>query len=64
MASGSWNNPATWSCGTVPGPADEVVIGADHVITIDGFTAKAARVYYSGSGKVILQNNGRLSFAQ
>ena len=62
VASGSWNNPATWSCGVVPGITDAVIINASHLITIDGFRAKAAKVSYSGSGRLLFQNNGQLSF--
>lgn len=63
LGSGSWNDPATWSGGVVPGLTDEVRIGAGHVITIVGFTARAAKIQYAGSGRLLFQNNGRLSFA-
>lgn len=63
VMSGNWNDPATWSCGVVPGGSDQVIINANHIVTIDGFTARAAKVSYSGTGRVLFQNNGRLSFA-
>ena len=34
VASGAWSNPATWDTG-VPGPTDDVVIGAGTTVTID-----------------------------
>ncbi len=35
VASGAWNDPATWSCGVVPGPADNVIIAGGTTVTID-----------------------------
>ena len=34
VASGPWNNPATWSCNCVPLASDHVVIKAGHAISI------------------------------
>ncbi|MBN8693286.1 MAG: T9SS type A sorting domain-containing protein [Bacteroidetes bacterium] len=31
---GAWNNAATWSCGSVPGCGDSIIILAAHVVTI------------------------------
>ena len=63
IASGSWGSPGTWSCGVVPGITTEVIINATHIITINGFTAQAAKVKYSGAGQILFQNNGQLSYA-
>jgi|GEM_PF-4003081 len=34
LGSGSWNNPATWSCGAIPSPGDNITIQAGHTVTI------------------------------
>ncbi|MBD2700860.1 S8 family serine peptidase [Spirosoma sp. BT702] len=62
VASGNWNSLATWSCGFLPLAITPVTIGAGHIVTIDGVTAKAQLVKYSGSGKVRTLNSGKLSF--
>lgn len=62
MASGSWNDATIWSCGVVPRVGDTVTINSGHVITIDGFTAQAAKLKYGVSGRLLFQHNGRLRF--
>ena len=59
LASGSWTDPATWSCGCVPQPADTVTVNATHTIVIDGVTAKAAQVVKEG-GILEVSNGGEL----
>jgi Concanavalin A-like lectin/glucanases superfamily len=53
LGSGSWNAPATWSCGRVPDLTDKVLIKAGHTVTIPTNDAKARK----------LVNNGQVSLA-
>jgi hypothetical protein len=53
LGSGSWNTPATWSCGRVPDLTDKVLIKSGHTVTIPTNDAKAKK----------LVNNGQVSFA-
>ena len=62
LGSGSWGSTATWSCGFVPLATTSVTINANHIITIDGITAKAQKVQYAGSGRIQFLNSGKLSF--
>jgi hypothetical protein len=62
LGSGSWNSIGTWSCGFIPLVTTPVTINASHVVTINGFTAKAKKVQYAGSGKIQFLNSGKLSF--
>lgn len=34
LGNGNWNNPATWSCGAIPSPGDNITIQAGHTVTI------------------------------
>ena len=36
VASGSWNNPATWNNDAVPGAGDNVIINSGITVTVDG----------------------------
>lgn len=38
IASGDWNNPATWSCGVAPSPSDNVTVDAAHTVTVSSNT--------------------------
>jgi hypothetical protein len=53
LSSGSWNTPATWSCGRVPDFTDKVLIKAGHTIIISTNDAKAKK----------LVDNGQVTFA-
>lgn len=35
VASGNWDDPATWSGGAVPGALDNVTVSADHVVVLN-----------------------------
>ncbi len=49
LASGNWNTPALWSCGTVPTAMDAVIIDASHTVTLpDSYSAKAKSVDLRG----------------
>lgn len=66
---GDWHNPATWSCGTVPGCGDSIVIQAGHSFTITAqadysgcaVTPKVAiygKIYFDNGNKLRLPCNG------
>ena len=59
IASGDWNNAATWSCACVPTMSDKVKVLNNHHITVDGITALAYEVLLDG-GEVEIKNNGIL----
>lgn len=48
LTSGSWTDPAVWTCGREPTPDDTVVINAGHLITIPHPEAKAFRMEFKG----------------
>ena len=49
LASGNWDTPALWSCGTVPTALDAVIIGAAHTVSLPGgYSARAERVELRG----------------
>lgn len=35
LQSGLWNAPGTWDCGCIPGLLDDVIINADHMVTLN-----------------------------
>ena len=53
VATGNFSNPATWDVGYVPSPADDVVINADHIVTIDNRNLGANNLYIAGANAVI-----------
>ena len=34
LGNGAWNNPATWSCGVIPGSGDTITINVGHTVVI------------------------------
>jgi Subtilase family len=62
LSTAIWNSQTTWDCGYVPLITTPITISSNHIVTIDGFTAKAQKVKYSGAGKLKFLNNGKLSF--
>ncbi|WP_373511339.1 sorbosone dehydrogenase family protein [Persicitalea sp.] len=59
VASGNWNDAATWSCACVPTPSDRVSIKAGHNVSVDGIRALAYEVSMDG-GEVEVKNSGTL----
>lgn len=59
IASGNWNDAATWSCACVPAYTDEVIVRSGHSVIVDGITAYAKNVALDG-GQVQVANNGDL----
>jgi hypothetical protein len=55
-ASGSWNSAATWTGGTIPSAADNVVIAAGHVVTLNTAAAECKDLTVTGT-------NAKLRFA-
>ncbi|WP_373511061.1 YCF48-related protein [Persicitalea sp.] len=48
-ASGNWDAPYVWSCGTIPTALDDVRINAEHIVTLPGsYSAKAKSVDLRG----------------
>lgn len=63
VASGAWNNAATWSCFCIPSMSDRVSIKTGHIVSVDGFTALANEVIMSG-GEVEVMNDGKIQLNQ
>lgn len=63
VASGAWNNAATWSCACVPNKYDRVSIKTGHNVSVDGITALAREVLMNG-GDVEVSNNGKIQLNQ
>lgn len=59
VASGAWNDTATWSCACVPTMNDRVSIKTGHNVSVDGITALASEVLMNG-GEVEVSNDGRI----
>ena len=59
VASGSWNDAATWSCSCVPTMNNQVKILTGHNVVVDGITALAYGVDLAG-GEIEMRNNGTL----
>ena len=55
VQSGSWQDPATWSCQCIPTADNNVEIRPGHTVTIDGVEAHARNITLSG---------GQLSYTQ
>jgi len=49
VATGNWSAPATWSGGSVPSGADNVIVDASHIVTIDAAGQAAQSVTVSGT---------------
>lgn len=60
IKSGSWSDPAVWSCGRIPTFTDDTKINTGHVITLDG-AGYANRL--TMNGKLIAGINGQLRLA-
>ncbi len=59
VRSGSWNDPATWSCGRVPTVTEPVVVS--HTVTVPtNYIAQAKQVGYTAGGRIVFQPNGQL----
>ena len=57
VASGNWETPATWNLNRVPTTADNVIIEANHTVTVTTNDANAKKVETRSNGKVIFNNN-------
>lgn len=61
-ASGAWNNVATWSCGHVPLPCNQVAINPGHVVTLSqpvqvrGIEIRQNAQLVTQGGNVMIQN--------
>jgi Carbohydrate esterase, sialic acid-specific acetylesterase len=49
VSSGDWNNPAIWSCGSVPEITNDVIIKPGHIVNIENYTAYAKSITNSGT---------------
>ena len=57
VISGNWETPATWNLNRVPTTADNVIIEANHTVTVTTNDANAKKVEARSNGKVIFNNN-------
>ncbi|MHA3788855.1 Ig-like domain-containing protein [Flavobacterium hauense] len=60
IANGDWNNPATWSKGTVPGCNDGVVILSGRTVTVNS-AANVAKAVLVNSGGILNVASGDLT---
>lgn len=59
VRSGRWHDPGTWSCGRIPGGADDVTIASGHIVTVaDNQTAVCQSILQAGT--LTLGKRGRL----
>jgi hypothetical protein len=49
LASGSWHNAATWSCGRVPIACDDVTIAANHTVVVQSDNARCRTLVQQGT---------------
>jgi len=60
---GDWTDPAVWSCGRIPTPADAVQL--NHAVTVPGnYTAQALRVTFDSGIVLTVGPNTVLQFSQ
>ena len=52
VASGSWHEAGTWSCGRVPSPCDDVYIDTGHTVTLSEGNATARRIFFEPAGRL------------
>jgi hypothetical protein len=57
VASGDWNNPATWSSGSVPIASDSVRIMSSHTIMVNAAAGVAGRLIVEPGAQLEIQNN-------
>ena len=57
VISGNWETPATWNLNRIPGITDNVIIDANHTVTVTTNGANAKKVETRSNGKVIFNNN-------
>ena len=57
VVSGNWETPATWNLNRIPGIVDNVIIDANHTVTVTTNDANAKKVETRSNGKVIFNNN-------
>lgn len=57
IASGDWETPATWNLNRIPSNADDVVVDANHTVTVTTNDANAKKVETRSNGKVIFNSN-------
>ena len=57
ITTGNWENITTWDLNRLPTAADNVVIEANHIITITGNDANAKKVETKVNAKVIFNDN-------
>jgi hypothetical protein len=57
IISGNWESPATWNLNRLPTATDDVVIDANHTVTVTTPDANAKKVETRSNGKVIFNDN-------
>lgn len=53
VATGDYTNPSTWNLGYVPSPTDDVVINADHTVTINSRMLGCENMYIAGANAIV-----------
>jgi hypothetical protein len=57
IASGNWETAGTWDLNRLPTTADNVIIDANHTVTVTTPDANAKKVETRNNGKVIFNDN-------
>lgn len=60
VASGDWEIPATWNLNRLPTATDDVVIDANHTVTVTTPDVNAKKVETRSNGKVIFNNTTKI----
>ncbi|HEX8517709.1 MAG TPA: PKD domain-containing protein [Bacteroidia bacterium] len=61
VATGNWNNPATWNCGCIPSASDNVTIANTHTVTVNVNAAcNNLNIGQGASGILQIGNDGNV----
>ncbi|WP_165358935.1 MULTISPECIES: S8 family serine peptidase [Spirosoma] len=62
VQSGTWSNPATWSCNRLPTINDVVFLDNGHIVSVDQLSQWARQLVYRGGTLQFVATKGSVSF--